>query len=156
MVVRRLPASDELTHHGILGQKWGVRRYQNVDGSLTNAGKKRKGLIQTIKDKNKAKMLREAKARKKAEREERAEIIKSGDIRKIEKIKTFLTEEEMKLALDRIEFNEKLKAAKTTRGKNYIDTISKTGAAIKNVGDGINSAITVGKIIAGMLEDKDD
>lgn len=29
-----------LTHHGILGQKWGVRRYQNADGSLTEAGKK--------------------------------------------------------------------------------------------------------------------
>lgn len=32
---------DELQHHGILGQKWGVRRYQNKDGSLTEAGKKR-------------------------------------------------------------------------------------------------------------------
>lgn len=29
-----------LEHHGILGQKWGVRRYQNEDGSLTEAGKK--------------------------------------------------------------------------------------------------------------------
>ena len=30
-----------LAHHGILGMKWGVRRYQNADGSLTMAGKKR-------------------------------------------------------------------------------------------------------------------
>ena len=30
-----------LIHHGILGQKWGVRRYQNADGSYTEAGKKR-------------------------------------------------------------------------------------------------------------------
>lgn len=32
---------NELYHHGVKGQKWGVRRYQNEDGSLTNAGKKR-------------------------------------------------------------------------------------------------------------------
>lgn len=33
--------NNELMHHGIKGQKWGVRRYQNKDGSLTLAGKKR-------------------------------------------------------------------------------------------------------------------
>lgn len=32
---------NELYHYGIKGQKWGVRRYQNKDGSLTEAGKKR-------------------------------------------------------------------------------------------------------------------
>lgn len=30
-----------LIHHGVKGQKWGVRRYQNEDGSLTTAGKQR-------------------------------------------------------------------------------------------------------------------
>lgn len=34
-------SSEELYHHGIKGMKWGVRRYQNADGSLTAAGKKR-------------------------------------------------------------------------------------------------------------------
>lgn len=35
--------STQLKHHGVVGQKWGVRRYQNKDGSLTAAGKKRAG-----------------------------------------------------------------------------------------------------------------
>ena len=33
--------SNQLIHHGIKGQKWGVRRFQNEDGSLTNLGKQR-------------------------------------------------------------------------------------------------------------------
>ena len=40
--------TDELRHHGILGQKWGVRRYQNKDGSLTEAGKERYAKFQKV------------------------------------------------------------------------------------------------------------
>ena len=42
---------DELSHHGIKGMKWGVRRYQNADGSLTAAGKKRRDKLQSKLDK---------------------------------------------------------------------------------------------------------
>lgn len=34
---------NTLYHHGVKGQRWGIRRYQNPDGTWTNAGKKRYG-----------------------------------------------------------------------------------------------------------------
>ena len=51
---------EELYHHGIKGMRWGIRRYQNKDGSLTPAGKKRQAKLE---DNERAKA--ESKARRK-------------------------------------------------------------------------------------------
>lgn len=40
--------SNGLYHHGIKGQKWGERRFQNEDGSLTEAGRKRYGIMERL------------------------------------------------------------------------------------------------------------
>lgn len=47
---------SELYHHGIKGQRWGVRRFQNPDGTYTNAGKQRRNLL-TDEQKTKAKKV---------------------------------------------------------------------------------------------------
>ena len=41
----------ELYHHGILGMHWGIRHYQNPDGTLTAAGKKRYDKLNAKADK---------------------------------------------------------------------------------------------------------
>lgn len=51
-----------LQHHGILGQKWGIRRFQNPDGTLTDAGKKRYTNDNVEKTQNK-KLTKQQKAK---------------------------------------------------------------------------------------------
>lgn len=44
LIHSQFESEDYLEHHGIMGMKWGVRRYQNEDGSYTEAGRKRYGI----------------------------------------------------------------------------------------------------------------
>lgn len=54
----------ELYHHGVKGMKWGVRRYQNSDGSLTSAGKKRYTRTESANDREKAQRKSDLKNRR--------------------------------------------------------------------------------------------
>lgn len=55
-----VPKSDWLCHHGVKGMKWGVRRYQNSDGSLTEQGQERykKNLSKAISNRNRVQLIR--------------------------------------------------------------------------------------------------
>lgn len=64
---------DYLEHHGILGQKWGIRRYQNPDGTLTEEGKKR---LQNYK---KTEAVKLASSFQRLEKKHDREVFKAGD-----------------------------------------------------------------------------
>lgn len=76
----------ELYHHGILGMKWGVRRYQNEDGSWTAAGLKRKAKLERLEIRANAKIERAKNRAKKqqlkAERHKKAKDMTDDELRR--------------------------------------------------------------------------
>ena len=95
--------NNELTHWGIKGMRWGVRRYQNKDGSLTSLGRKRK---------------RKGEAEEEETTEQRkARLLKSTDANELYKNRDILSTQEIKERLDRIDTERRLgeTAAKTKK-----------------------------------------
>lgn len=128
--------NNELQHHGVKGQKWGIRRFQNSDGTLTSAGKKRysaSDAVNAIKEYRKSKIkkkqlkkAREAKAEKQAAAEQRAKDLKEGKI----KIKD-MTDDEIKARTARLQMEKTLRdlenetsSAAKSKAKRFINKFS--------------------------------
>lgn len=122
---------NELTHWGIPGMKWGIRRYQNKDGSLTSAGKKRYSQEESEEAKKKAE--EEAAAKREATR---AKLLKSTNAEELYKHRDLLTTAEINERLNRIDTERRL-AEVASKGKktalDKLDTVLKYGKKANEV-----------------------
>ena len=126
--------SEELVHWGIKGMKWGRRRYQNKDGSLTPAGKKRYAKLEGELDSLKG------PSEKKSEEDyatAKAKAIKSGSAAEVLKYKGDLTQQEMQSIQNRLRWEHDMadtaqRDAIAAKGKSKIDQMNeKLDKAVK-------------------------
>lgn len=149
---------DYLAHHGIKGQKWGIRRYQKLDGTLTKLGRKRLGIGESRKQQR-----QEAKAKKKQAEEQkkiadakeklRKETIR--DPRKLYKYKDVFTRDEIAKIMEDIDFDRKVKsihdkdvAALSSRMKQFADLTQNVSNIFKNTTSIYNSTADVYNMFA--------
>lgn len=149
-------SDGELHHHGIIGMKWGVRRYQNKNGTLTAAGKKRydkevekaKKEARILRNRqataNKLKKLEEMKAKNKAKKNAldgkgEPEVQLSGKAAKgkNKKLLKDMSNEEIRARVERIKLENELKSLtpqKVSAGKKFVNSMLDVGkTAVTNI-----------------------
>lgn len=112
---------NELEHSGVKGMRWGIRRYQNQDGSLTPEGRKRRSIGSTYKTyrrnkkrKEALKKARETRAANKIAAEQRAKDIKKGKIKPKD-----MTIEELNQRIARLQLEKSYTDAVRNQKQNY-------------------------------------
>lgn len=136
-------SENELYHHGILGMKWGIRRYQPYGPGQKVKGGKEVGLATKVKQKvtgisdgikqhkaakQKAKIAKKAQATRKANADYAAskkKAIESGTIEDLAKFKGDLTNEEYGRAFMRLQNEKKMSEMVAANQKTVWDTIDK-------------------------------
>lgn len=130
---------NELTHWGIKGMRWGVRRYQNKDGTLTTAGKKRyaKEMAKLKEEERVAKNQQRTKAKldKLDEKRREIEAIKSGKpVPKPAEKQTHkigikdMSDEELRSVVTRLQLEQQyrqLRPEQVSAGKRFADKVMK-------------------------------
>ena len=153
---------DYLAHYGILGMRWGVRRFQNKDGSLTNAGQKRYGGPSDKKArhtpssarklaKQRAANLekaRQAKIAKKQFEEDKKKALESGSAADVLKYKGKLTNNELQNAFNRINLEQQLSGIAQKDIKTGWDKMDSLMNKVGKVTDYSNKAIAMYNVIA--------
>lgn len=161
----------EIYHHGVKGMRWGIRRYQKKDGSLTRLGKKRRqadedeqkkqqkeqAKTQKAQAKAQKKQLQEAEAKKKQEEQEaaqkkkaeeareelRSRLLKSNNAQEIYENRNLLTTQEINERLTRIDAERRLGAEAAKNKVTFGDKVQKAVDKASKIANTIETAYQI-------------
>lgn len=143
--------SNQLYHHGVVGMKWGVRRYQNKDGSLTPAGKKRVSSGKSSSGKSSSFFKKKTAVTKK-----KPPVTKP---KQKEKSVKDMTDEELKNKIARLELEKRyssLNPKQVSAGRKFVDEVIVPVAKESSKRLLTDLAIKEGKKLLGLDSKSDD
>lgn len=142
--------NNELQHHGIKGQKWGIRRFQNKDGSLTPAGNKRYGSKENFEKQYPEDVKKSIYKAKSGMNNARGAVNKAIDVNdamirnankeRIKKDVSKMSDQELQMIVNRLNMEERYKQVMNSRaaeeGKNNVGKVLEYAGTVLAVGVG--------------------
>ena len=140
--------SDDLQHHGIKGQKWGRRRFQNADGSLTQLGRFRYGKAETKDYEDLQGKVEKASGFVKTAQKIRSEKDHKDYEEKIKIDLKNMTDEELRQVVNRLNMEERytqvMRSREVEAGKSAAsEWLEKAGSALAIASSALGMAITM-------------